>query len=96
MIIERADQPAYKPYVQRALGRLIEIAIHIRDFDGVDQYFARLSQLPPSEVEAATNYFRAKYLYSKAVGSLRALEPAGPARPLDRFQRRISWANRDP
>jgi Cu2+-exporting ATPase len=35
-------------------------------------------------------------LYSKAVGSLRALEPAGTARPLDRFQRRIPWADRDP
>ena len=67
MIIERADQPAYAPYVQRALGRLIEIAIHIRDFEGVDDYFTRLSRLPPSEVEAATNYFRAKYLYSVAI-----------------------------
>jgi TolA-binding protein len=66
-IIARADQAAYKPYVQRALGRLIEIAIHIRDFDGVDDYFTRLSKLPPSEVEAATNYFRAKYLYSVAI-----------------------------
>lgn len=66
-IIEHADQNAYKPYVQRALGRLIEIAIHIRDFDGVDDYFAKLSKLPPSEVEAATNYFRAKYLYSVAI-----------------------------
>jgi TolA-binding protein len=68
VIIQRADQAAYRPFVQRALGRLIEIAIHIRDFDGVDDYFARLSQLPPTEVEAATNYFRAKYLYSVAIG----------------------------
>jgi len=68
VIIERADQPAYRPFVQRALGRLIEIAIHVRDFDGVDDLFARLTQLPPSEVEAATNYFRAKYLYSVAIG----------------------------
>jgi TolA-binding protein len=67
MIIEHADQPAYAPYVQRALGRLIEIAIHTRDFEGVDDYFTRLSKLPPSEVEAATNYFRAKYLYSVAI-----------------------------
>jgi tetratricopeptide (TPR) repeat protein len=68
IIIDRADQEPFRAYVQRALGRLIEIAIHIRDFDGVDEYFARLSKLPPSEVEAATNYFRAKYLYSVAVG----------------------------
>ena len=66
-IIERSDRASFQPYVQRALGRLIEIAIHIRDFDGVDSYFDRLSRLPPSEVEAATAYFRAKYLYNRAV-----------------------------
>lgn len=66
-IIERADQPAFRPYVQRALGRLIEISVQTRDFDGVESYFARLSQLPPSEIEAATAYHRAKYLYSRAV-----------------------------
>ena len=66
-IIQHADQPAYRPHVSRALGRLIEIAIHVRDFEGVDEYFTRLSRLPPSEVESATNYFRAKYLYNFAI-----------------------------
>jgi tetratricopeptide (TPR) repeat protein len=66
-IIQHADQPAYRPHVSRSLGRLIEIAIHVRDFEGVDEYFTRLSRLPPSEVESATNYFRAKYLYSFAI-----------------------------
>jgi TolA-binding protein len=66
-IIQQADQPAYRPHVSRALGRLIEIAIHVRDFEGVDEYFTRLSRLPPSEVESATNYFRAKYLYNFAI-----------------------------
>ena len=66
-IIERADEPAFRSYVQRALGRLIEIAIHTRNFEGVESYFARLSRLAPSEIEAATQYSRAKYLYNAAV-----------------------------
>jgi TolA-binding protein len=66
-IIERADQQAFRPYVQRSLGRLIEIAIRTRDFTGVEELFQRLSRLPPSEIEAATQYFRAKYLYNRAV-----------------------------
>jgi TolA-binding protein len=73
-IIEKADLPSYRPFVQRALGRLIEIAIHTSNFDGVDEYFARLSRLPPSEVESATNYFRAKYLYSIALRNAEDLE----------------------
>lgn len=67
LILDRADEARYRPHLQAALGRLIEIAIHIRDFDGIDRYFERLSRLPPSEVESATAYFRAKYLYSVAV-----------------------------
>jgi TolA-binding protein len=66
-LIGRADETAFRPYASRSLGRLIEIAIRTRDFDGVEDYFARLSRLPPQEVEAATAYFRAKYLYNKAV-----------------------------
>jgi len=74
LVIEHADQPSYRPFVQRSLGRLIEIAIHTSDFEGVDDYFARLSRLPPSEVESATSYFRAKYLYSLALQSAEDLE----------------------
>lgn len=66
-VLDRAGDQAFRPYVQRSLGRLIEIAIHIRDFDGVEGYFQQLSRLPPTEVEATTAYFRAKYLYNRAV-----------------------------
>ena len=67
LVLDRAGDPAFRPHVQRALGRLIEIAIHTRDFEGVEDYFTSLSRLPPTEIEAATSYFRAKYLYSRAV-----------------------------
>lgn len=66
-VLEHSNDTAFRPYVQRSLGRLIEVAIHLRDFDGVDEHFQALSRLPPTEVEATTAYFRAKYLYSRAV-----------------------------
>ncbi len=65
-IVEEGGQ-RFRPYVQRALGRLIEIAIRTRDFSNVERYFDRLNRLPPQEVEAATAYYRAKYLYNRAV-----------------------------
>lgn len=74
IVIEHAEQASYRPFVQRSLGRLIEIAIHTSDFTGVDDYFVRLSRLPPSEVESATNYFRAKYLYSLSLRPAEDLE----------------------
>ncbi len=66
-VIERSSDPAFSPYLQRALGRLIEIAIHTRDFREVEGYFARLETLPSSTLSVTTAYFRAKYLYNLAV-----------------------------
>ena len=75
-IIAHSQEVQFRPYVQRALGRLIEIAIHTRDFDGVDEVFQQLSRLPPAEIEAATTYFRAKYLYNRAVPTDEVLRDA--------------------
>ncbi len=66
-VIDRSSDPAFSPYLQMALSRLIEIAIHTRDFREVDAYFVRLEALPSSTLLATTAYFRAKYLYHRAV-----------------------------
>ena len=66
-VLQHTSDPQFRPYIQRSLGRLIEIAIHTRDFEGIDDVFAALNRLPPSEIEAATTYYRAKYLYNRAV-----------------------------
>lgn len=80
-VISRSSDPRFRPFIQRALGRLIEIAIHTRDFDGIEEVFRQLSSLPPAEVEAATTYFRAKYLFSRAVPTEDVLrDPAARAR----------------
>jgi TolA-binding protein len=66
-VLEHSSETPFRPFIQRSLGRLIEIAIHTRDFEGIDDVFAQLNRLPPSEIEAATTYYRAKYLYNRAV-----------------------------
>ena len=66
-VIDRSSEPAFSPHLQMALSRLIEIAIHTRDFREVDGYFARLEALPSSTLSVTTAYFRAKYLYNRAV-----------------------------
>jgi TolA-binding protein len=76
LIIDRANEGRFRPFLQRTLGRLIEIAIITRDFDRVEDYFERLSQLPTSEIEAATSYFRAKYLYSVSLPEGQDTDPS--------------------
>lgn len=66
-VAERSSEPAFAQYLQMSLSRLIEIAIHTRDFREIDAYFGRLEALPSSELSVTTAYFRAKYLYNRAV-----------------------------
>ncbi|MCZ6805329.1 MAG: tetratricopeptide repeat protein [Deltaproteobacteria bacterium] len=65
--INRGSDPAFAPYLERSLSRLIEIAIDTQDFRGVDVYFAQLEALPSAALSMTTAYFRAKYLYNRAV-----------------------------
>jgi len=73
-VIDRGNEPAFAPYLQPALSRLIEIAIHTRDFREVDVYFSRLEALSSASLSATTAYFRAKYLYYRAVPIADALD----------------------
>jgi tetratricopeptide (TPR) repeat protein len=66
-VIDRSSDPAFSAFLQMALSRLIEIAIHTRDFREVDGYFSRLEALPSASLSVTTAYFRAKYLYNRAV-----------------------------
>ena len=84
-VIERSDEPPFAPYLQRSLSRLIEIAIYTRDFRDIDGYFARLEALPSASLSVTTAYFRAKYLYNRAVPVDDVLNapPTAPIRGLD-------------
>jgi len=66
-VIDRGAEPTFAPYLQRSLSRLIQIAIHTRDFRDVDTYFSRLDAIPSATLSITTAYFRAKYLYNRAV-----------------------------
>ena len=67
LVIGRGAEPAFGSYLQMALSRLIEIAIYTQDFRDIDGYFAKLEALPSSSLSVTTAYFRAKYLYNRAV-----------------------------
>jgi len=66
-VIERGNEAAFAPYLQPSLSRLIQIAIHTRDYEDIDGYFARLEAIPSASLTVTTAYYRAKYLYARAV-----------------------------
>jgi len=85
-VMRHIGDPLYRPFVQRALGRLIEIAIRLNDYAGVDEYFRQLGQIPPSEVEGQTTYIRGKYLFLRSVpdyeGARQAFEAVNAQAPV--------------
>lgn len=74
-VLDHANEPVFRPFVQRALGRLIEIEIALGANDDessrrVEEYFRRLGQIPPSEIEAQTTYTRGKFLFLRGTPDL--------------------------
>jgi TolA-binding protein len=68
LVMEHGTDPLFRPFVQRSLGRLIEIALRGRDqsprtVQEMNEIFARLNQLPPGDIEAQTTYVRGKYYF---------------------------------
>ncbi len=62
-IVDRASDPRYSPYVGRAVGRLVDVAIRLQDFASLDDVFAKMNAVPPSQVDAALTYARGKAHY---------------------------------
>lgn len=66
-VIDRGGQPGFASFLEPSLSRLIQIAINTQDFRGVDAYFAKLEALPSASLSVTTAYYRAKYLYNRAI-----------------------------
>lgn len=66
-ILDRSSDPRFMPYAERALGRLVEIGVTTRNFEGIERYFGRIASDPSSEAASTTNYFRGKYEFGRAV-----------------------------
>jgi TolA-binding protein len=71
------------PKEQNALQRLIEISFRTGDYEHVDDYLAKLQNIPVQNLEPATPYVRAKLYYfrgkdDEALAGFQALQPNNP------------------
>lgn len=64
-IVDRGTEPRFSPYFGKALGRLVDVALRIGDLRGLDEVFAKINQVPPSQVDAGLNYAKGKAYYWK-------------------------------
>jgi TolA-binding protein len=60
-VLDEGNRPGMARFRVKAMGRLIEIAIHLGAFEGVDKYLEQLGQTATPE----TTYIKGKYFYFK-------------------------------
>jgi len=68
---------------QNAIGRLIEIALRTGDMDEVDDYLARLQNVPPASMQPSVPYVRGKCAYfrgrlDEALAAFESLPASNP------------------
>jgi tetratricopeptide (TPR) repeat protein len=66
LIAEHGGDPRFQPYLGKALARLVDVSIRTKDLSGLDEVFARLSQVPPAQVDAGLTYAKGKAYYMRA------------------------------
>jgi tetratricopeptide (TPR) repeat protein len=64
-LVQRGTEARYQPYFAKALERLVDVSIRVNDLSGLDEVFARMSQVPPSQVDAGLTYAKGKAYFAK-------------------------------
>ncbi|MFO0663107.1 MAG: tetratricopeptide repeat protein [Polyangiaceae bacterium] len=62
-LVDHGSEARFTPYMSKALARLIDVSLRMNDLSGLDEVFAKLSQVPPSQVDAGLQYAKGKAYY---------------------------------
>ncbi len=80
-LVDRYTESRFNPYFGKALARLVDVSLRVNDLKALDDVFAKINQVPPSQVDAALLYAKGKGFYFKGdlSSSLSALQSiSGP------------------
>jgi tetratricopeptide (TPR) repeat protein len=64
-VVDRSGETRFSQYVGKALGRLVDITLRIKDYDKLDAIFASMSKVPPQAVGSGLAYAKGKGLFAK-------------------------------
>jgi tetratricopeptide (TPR) repeat protein len=79
-IVAKGSDPKYTPYQGKALERLVDVAVRIKDYGSLDEIFASMNRVAPGAVSSGLAYARGKGLlarkdYGGARASLTQVDP---------------------
>ena len=64
-LLDKQGSPGFSQYITPSLSRLLEISMHLQQFEGAEKYFSQLDSLSGGAVESITKYVKGKYFYFK-------------------------------
>jgi tetratricopeptide (TPR) repeat protein len=64
-IVERSADPRFGQNVGKALSRLVDITMRLKDYDKLDAIFASMNKVPPQSVGSGLAYAKGKGLFAK-------------------------------
>jgi tetratricopeptide (TPR) repeat protein len=79
-IVDRSADPHFGSNAGKALGRLVDITMRLKDYDKLDAIFASMNKIPPQAVGSGLAYAKGKGLFAKkdwngAKASLASVDP---------------------
>ncbi len=79
-IVRSGGEARFASYQSKALGRLVDVALRIKDYSSLDDIFASMSKVPPAAIGSGLAYAKGKGLYAKkdfagAKGALGGVDP---------------------
>ncbi len=64
-IVDKGSDPRFQQYVAKALGRLVDVTMRIKDYDKLDAIFASMNKVPPGAVSSGLSYAKGKGLFAR-------------------------------
>src|SRR5262249_26244049 len=64
-IVDKSGDPRFVSYVGKALGRLVDVTMRIKDYDKLDAIFASINKVPPGAVSSGLAYAKGKGLFAR-------------------------------
>lgn len=64
-VVDKSADPRFGNNVGKALGRLVDITLRLKDYDKLDAIFASMNKVPPQAIGSGLAYARGKGLYAK-------------------------------
>ena len=79
-VVDRSADPRFGINVGKALGRLVDITLRLKDYEKLDAIFASMNKVPPQAVGSGLAYAKGKGLFAKkdwsgARASLQSVDP---------------------